>query len=145
MEARTRRLTLAMIVVTLLWTGLWSAQARSGFPAIQNEQTVWDGVYSRAQAERGRVLFDAECSRCHGVMDFVGDDYMATWEGQTLRDFYLYVSSGMPPDQHEPIEDFLAYAELVAYLLQANALPPGQTDLTANLDRLDRIRIEGMN
>ena len=30
------------------------------------QQPIWDGVYSAAQAERGRAVYEARCSRCHG-------------------------------------------------------------------------------
>ena len=30
-------------------------------------QTVWDGVYSQEQAERGKNMYLAECVLCHAV------------------------------------------------------------------------------
>ena len=32
----------------------------------QSERTVWDGVYTEDQAERGRNAYLASCARCHG-------------------------------------------------------------------------------
>lgn len=132
---------LALALVAVGWTVLVSHESRSATNPWQNVRTVWDGVYTSSQADRGEAVFDRECTRCHEVSDFVGEDYMATWEGQTLRDLYLYISSGMPPDLHEEITDFQAYSDIVAYVLQANDFPPGRADLSANLDRLNLIRI----
>src|SRR3954454_2704303 len=36
--------------------------AAAGQPA---RRTVWDGVYSNAQAERATATFESVCSRCH--------------------------------------------------------------------------------
>lgn len=135
---------LSLTVVAFAWMLLVYHPAQSSIPLPQNERSIWDGVYTVTQAERGHALFDSECTRCHEVSDFVGEAYMATWEGQTLRDFYLYISSGMPPDLHEEIVDFQAYSDILAYVLRSNDFPTGTTELSANLDRLNLIRIERM-
>ena len=36
-------------------------------------KTVWDGVYSDAQAKRGEALFGDKCAMCHGA-DLSGGD-----------------------------------------------------------------------
>jgi hypothetical protein len=144
MKAHRARLVLALVVAAFAWTALFSHEGKSGVPSWQNGETVWDGVYSLDQTERGRTIFELECVRCHDVSDFVGEDYMATWEGQTLREFYLYISSGMPPDLHEEITDFQAYADILAYVLFSNDFPVGDRDLSSNLGRLGRVRIEAM-
>ena len=33
----------------------------------QAGQSVWDGVYTDVQAERGNVQFQQHCARCHGA------------------------------------------------------------------------------
>ena len=33
----------------------------------QSPRTVWDGVYSDAQAKRGRELYSSKCLSCHGA------------------------------------------------------------------------------
>src|SRR6266850_6972874 len=33
--------------------------------AAQQQQSVWDGVYTSAQAERGAQLFKKTCGHCH--------------------------------------------------------------------------------
>jgi hypothetical protein len=135
---------LSLSLVAFAGVLLLHHEAQSSVPARQIERTVWDGVYTASQAERGHALFDEECTRCHEVSDFVGEEYIATWEGQTLRDFYLYISSGMPPDLHEEIVEFQAYSDILAYVLQSNHFPTGPRELGANLDRLNLIRIERM-
>ena len=31
------------------------------------EPSVWDGVYSSDQADRGQKVYEATCARCHGA------------------------------------------------------------------------------
>ena len=53
-------------------------------------------VYTEFQADRGRVLYEKECARCHGTILFdgtqsplAGDHFLAKWE----RDDALYRKS----------------------------------------------------
>ena len=32
----------------------------------QEARSVWDGVFTEAQADRGKVLYGRECASCHG-------------------------------------------------------------------------------
>lgn len=36
-----------------------------GAPALSNVRSVWSGVYTTTQAERGRAAFKASCAMCH--------------------------------------------------------------------------------
>ena len=51
------RSTLLLPPTAFLLVALTSAQA---------PRTVWDGVYTREQAQRGEKLYEQECGRCHG-------------------------------------------------------------------------------
>ena len=31
-------------------------------------RTIWDGIYTQGQSERGRTIFVASCGRCHNGM-----------------------------------------------------------------------------
>ena len=39
----------------------------------EDQRTVWDGVYTEGQAERGQVLYTEACSGCHAP-DLRGDN-----------------------------------------------------------------------
>src|SRR5262245_29696938 len=77
-------------------------------------QTVWSGVYTTAQAARGRSEYDRVCSRCHaanldGIQDanLLGDfapryslrgaDFIDRWREDTVQSLYTLIASGMPP------------------------------------------------
>ena len=109
-------------------------------------RTVWDGVYSQAQAERGRNAYLATCARCHGddlagfrgAMD--GERFMEGWGEDTVQSLYDRIHTTMPPGQAGSIPD-QAYVDIVAFFLSRNKFPTGDADLA--IDRLDEIRIQG--
>ena len=99
-------------------------------------RTVWDGVYSEAQASRGKALSEAQCSFCHqsdlrgqGFAPALIEDAFATrWQDGNLGDLFAIVKGTMPQDKPASLTDE-EYAAIVAYLLQANRYPAGQQDL----------------
>ncbi len=97
-----------------------------------------DGVYTKAQAERGRVLFDAECAECHGAKleggtstPLAGPEFVASWAkpALTLDDFYYIVRKTMPKEQPASLPRE-SYLDIVAFILQQNGLPDGEKELT---------------
>ena len=99
-------------------------------------RTVWDGVYSEAQAARGKDLYDAQCSYCH-QLDLRGqgfapalieDAFAIRWQDGNLGDLLTIVKVTMPQDKPASLTDDET-AAIVAYLLQANRYPAGQQEL----------------
>ena len=43
-------------------------------------KTIWDGIYTQGQSERGRTIFVASCGRCHN------DELAGSERGPALRD-----------------------------------------------------------
>ncbi len=114
-------------------------------------RTTRDGVYSAAQADRGHLVFERVCARCHGS-DLRGDEIMevpalvderfaASWSGEPLFALFRKIGETMPanaPGSLSPRER----ADTVAYLLRANHVPAGVDDLGTDPGVLNRIRIE---
>ena len=115
------------------------------------KRSVWDGVYTDAQARRGEGQYGRSCEQCHGtdlsgnqvdeVPSLVWDAFMAQWSGKTARDLFEQVSRSMPRDAPGSLSA-RAYADVIAYILQANKLPSGNQELDRNPDRLEQIVIE---
>jgi len=110
--------------------------------------TIWDGVYTAAQAERGKATFDVSCSRCHNS-DLSGSDrgptlvsekFLATWMDGSLEPLFSFIRDMMPQGSANIVSDD-SKADILAYILQRNSFPPGKTELTANGDKLDTIQI----
>ena len=55
-------------------------------------RTVWDGVYSVAQAARGHAVYESQCERCHQpdlngtdeASSLVGEAFMQAWREDTV-------------------------------------------------------------
>jgi alcohol dehydrogenase (cytochrome c) len=100
-------------------------------PASTPARTAAAGVFSAAQAERGRAVYAESCAACHGtsftpaqgVPPVQGAAFLANWKGRTLADLMARVRL-MPPGAANTVSqtDHLAVA---AYLLQANGFPAG--------------------
>ena len=115
-----------LLVVTM------HAAAQSG-----EDPSVWDGVYSDDQAERGQKLYEANCSRCHGedlsggrARPLVGESFIRDWGGLTL-DSVLARAKTMPPGAAGTLgED--TYVDILAYVLSQNHFPTGTEELTVS-------------
>lgn len=119
----------ASIAVLALAAGALAAPARV---------SVWDGVYTDAQAERGHTLYTQSCARCHGpelwgtyeIPPLVGR-FMPYWSGSKLDALFDYVSTAMPLD-HPGALGPSANADIVAFILKSNDIPSGSTELSAD-------------
>ena len=115
------------------------------------KQSVWDGVYTEAQAARGERQYGRSCEQCHGpdmsgdqveeIPSLVLDSFMTDWNGKSVRELFDTVKRSMPKDKPGSLGTG-AYVDLVAYLLQANKFPRGAKELSRTPEQLDPIVIE---
>ena len=105
--------------------------------ALQPPDTasVWDGVYTAAQAERGGAVYETRCRRCHagdqhGVngSSLAGEAFMLHWEGRTIDRLVRRIRDTMPPDAAGTMTETDA-VDAVAFLLQRNSFPEGAIEL----------------
>ena len=113
-------------------------------------KTVWDGVFTEAQATRGEEPYFDECASCHGK-DLVGGDgspapplagdmFLDGLAEGTVADFFERVRTTMPLDSPGRLTR-VQYAEIVAYIFRANRLPAGLHELDTDLAKLGKIAI----
>jgi len=122
----------------VLTTGLAVAQE----PA----RSVWQGVYTAAQSERGRSVYLQSCGTCHG--ETLGGDigptltgpFWSIWEGRSAADLYKSIRTTMPADAPESLTA-QEYADLIAYLFNVNKFPAGEKELPADPAALEAVRI----
>lgn len=137
---------------------LWVAAAAVGVsattalarrsPAVEPTHTVWDSVYTAAQASHGDSLYKGTCVKCHGASlnggdegsPLVGSAFLGNWRDLTLDQLFDKIRSSMPPDNPKSIAT-RDVADLVAYLLAQNQFPAGAKVLTDSLDQLKDIKI----
>ena len=109
-----------------------------------------DGLYTKEQAQRGRVLYDAQCADCHGAKleggtstPLAGDEFFASWSRPelTLDDFYYIVRKTMPKEAAGTLTKE-AYTDVVAYILQQNGFPAGDKELTPDPAIMKAVRLD---
>jgi mono/diheme cytochrome c family protein len=120
--------------------GVLAAAAQN--PPPNAAQTVWDGVYTEMQAARGEARYRAACSSCHDGGPRRGDPFMRDWSGSDVGSLIARMQASMPPGAPGSLPD-ADYLDIAAYMLRANDLPAGRTELTAEAAR--NIRVEGRN
>jgi mono/diheme cytochrome c family protein len=124
-------------VVFLMSTVALLAQAR----------TVWDGVYSDAQAKRGAALFADRCSTCHApdlsgidqAPALTGADFAMDWDTLSMNDLFERTRVSMPADKPGTLTP-PEVADVLAFVLQKNAMPSGASDLPTDADALKAIK-----
>jgi cbb3-type cytochrome c oxidase subunit III len=105
-------------------------------------KTVWDGVYTEAQALRGQAAYSAMCSECHKTTlegnpeapPLKGIRFVEVWREYRLEALYHHVSTRMPrrPRGEPGTLPERTYLDILAYILENNSFPPGSSELTAN-------------
>lgn len=119
---------LTAVFLAALGTAIVSGQAKP------SGKTVWDGVYTDAQAERATATFSSTCSRCHtlgadGNRPLSGDKFWEGYTQKTVADLLAFVSKNMPNGQGGTLPA-ATYNDLVALILKSNGFPAGTTEVT---------------
>ena len=124
----------------LIFVGPASGQSGSG-------KSVWDGVYTDAQAEAGQALFETHCIKCHGqdtggfaAKELYGDRFFERWREDTLESLYSFMQN-MPPAGPRLRDS--EYMNIMGHILFANGFPSGSGRLNTTV--LESVRIEGEN
>ena len=104
----------------------------------QQSASVWDGVYTQEQANRGKTLYSKECASCHGqALDgsgqappLTGADFKGNWNGQTVDDLFEKMQTSMPADQPGKLSRE-QNADILAFLLGVQRIS-GRVERTAD-------------
>jgi mono/diheme cytochrome c family protein len=121
----------AALAVALLFAALAAeAQDASG-------PSIWSGVFTAAQAQRGSDAYQASCSACHGsdlhatdpeAVDLTGPVMRAKWNGKTLQERFQTIRDTMPPGNANTLGD-KTYMDILAFILRSNEVPAGNQEL----------------
>lgn len=105
------------------------------------QRTTNSGVYTAAQAERGKKLFEDKCTTCHDTARFTGDTFLDPWDGKPLKDVFEIASGTMPEDNPGSLKQ-QEYGDIIAFFLHLNAFPTGEAELQGNAGAMANIKIE---
>ncbi len=116
--------------------------------------SVWDGVFSEAQATRGQAVYEGACGLCHGRrLNGAPDDpdmrstpplararFLRIWDGRSLATLFEYTRATMPEDNPSSLTE-QEYVDVIAYMLSAGGMPAGGDELQLDPRSLARVVI----
>ena len=139
----------SLILVGALALGLPATSEAQAGPGLKpgEYKTVWNGVYTEAQAARGKAEYEASCLRCHTVdvdifnpdARMIGPAFLERWREYDAESLYSFIRISMPRRDPGSLSD-QAYLDIVAHLFESNLFPAGEEELTLIIES---IQIEG--
>jgi mono/diheme cytochrome c family protein len=135
--------SLPVLVPVLMAIGMAGAAV-----AQDGGRSVWQGIYTNEQADRGAGLYAQRCGACHGAAlngtgeapPLVGGEFVSHWDTLTVGDLYDRVRTTMP--QNDPMSMTREeYADVLAYVLKNNGFPAGTRELDKRSEVLATIGI----
>jgi cytochrome c5 len=115
--------------------------------SAQDTPRIWQGVYTTAQAERGKAVFSTTCLRCHGedlggntAPALKGDRFQSSWGGDAIESLFTKIRDTMPPNFGSTLEDQVKL-DIVSYILQVNGFPAGASELLVGSTDLASVQI----
>ena len=114
--------------------------------------SVWNGVYTEAQAERGSAGFSGHCASCHGAglggtgeaPALAGPQFLSDFDGLSAGDLFDRIRTTMPQDNPASLTRD-QYADILAFLLKANGMPSGPKELDRRSEYLKAIGFSATN
>jgi len=144
------KLRIAFLALAAVWTvGVTQSSLGAQAAASPGARTVWDGVYTEAQATRGADIYKSACSECHGA-DLAGDgfapalsgaEFTGNWNELSVGDLFERVRISMPPSGPASVTP-AQKADILAHVLKNNKYPAGTTELEGKTEVLKLIKIE---
>ena len=148
---------LTVACVGLFWVGVLFSDQLAGtvvggssapVGVQETSSSVLDGVFTAAQARRGRRVYNQNCSSCHGpemqggemAPGIAGNDFIVFWTELPVGSLFERIKVTMPEDGPGRLTD-QEYTDVVAYMLDSNNYPAGEAELPADKAALDEIMI----
>jgi mono/diheme cytochrome c family protein len=97
--------------------------------ALASSLTTRDGVFTEAQAARGKAVYDKSCVNCHPV-DFYRDR-LTRYENKPVSGLFEVVSVSMPQDNAGSLLTS-EYLDVLAYIFSVTGSPAGTAELTTD-------------
>ena len=121
----------------------------AGAMLAQQAASVWDGVYTPEQADRGKTVYANQCASCHGATldgsgaapPLAGDGFKSNWTGQSAGDLFDKVQATMPADKPGSLSREQT-ADILAFLFTSNGFPAGPKELPSDAAALAKIHFE---
>ena len=103
--------------------------------------SIYAGVYTAAQADRGDAVQQRNCRACHTPGDWSGGRILSAWSGRSALELIEFLQSSMPMDSPGSLSQ-QEYTDVVAYMLELNAIPAGDVELGPDEDQTRQVLLE---
>jgi cytochrome c1 len=111
-----------------------AAPAATGAPA---------GLFSQAQANRGRDSFRSMCTECHTAGEFSDNAFKVKWSRRSVGDLYEFIHTAMPDDAPGILTEAQAI-ELTSYILEMNGFESGSRQMDPDQAALDAVSLSSL-
>ena len=136
--------------VLLAATGLLAMTAAVASRAQSTAGSVWSGVYTTEQAERGKAAYATNCAACHGPALTGGDSapplsggvFLNNWNGTSTGELFSRIHDTMPASDPGSLSG-KTVSDIEAFMLQANGFPAGTTPLPSDPQLMTGTKILG--
>ncbi|HWF01851.1 MAG TPA: c-type cytochrome [Caulobacteraceae bacterium] len=122
----------------------------SGARFVQNDgRSVWGGVYTNDQAQRGAQAYAEHCAVCHGAQltgtgeakPLSGPEFLSNWNGLSVGDLFDRMRTTMPANAPKSLSRE-TYADVLAFVLKFDGFPAGESELDHRSEMLAQIRFD---
>jgi mono/diheme cytochrome c family protein len=104
-------------------------------------------TYTADQAQRGEHVVSGHCVECHGDLlqgtegpALKGAPFMKWLTGRSIGAAFTKIQETMPLDAEDTVTDD-EKLDALAYLLQVNGVPEGESELPADVEALNNMRV----
>lgn len=150
-QMKSQSIKIALIAAGAVAFGT-AAVAEPGKPS--GKGSVWSGVYTSAQGQRGEAVHSASCAQCHGErLNGAGQPdmppspaiarvgFLRKWSGRPVAELLEYVQQKMPPDAPGRL-NAQESADAIAHMFAVSNIPAGDKELPTDPKALAEIVIE---
>ena len=131
------------------WCRIWCLSVLTAGSLFAVSRSVWDGVYTKGQAQRGQATYRENCVKCHGDNlgggeggpPLVGEEFLGSWNGKSAGDLFAIMRKTMPSEDPGSLST-REYSDIIAFILSTNQFPAGSKELERDVASLNEIRIE---
>jgi alcohol dehydrogenase (cytochrome c) len=109
----------------------------AGGAVVAEEKTIADGVFTQAQVDAGKQVYDMSCKGCHNARFY--RDTLRNWDGQPVMFLWETILGTMPGDNPGSLFEE-EYTDVLAYIFSEQDFPTGDTALDPN-NGMDQITI----
>ena len=101
------------------------------------------GLFSQAQANRGRDQFRSMCTECHTAGEFSDQTFKVKWSRRSVGDLYEFIHTAMPDDAPGILTEAQAI-DLTTYILEMNGFEPGSRQMQPDQAALDAVSLSAL-